>query len=139
MLVFTDGGRPMIQKLDPLKPFKQANDNLQWLCAIDWRLGELLAGERKRLIWIRNWGKRGGGLALGGRDLWIGSAVRVNVMKNQLSSIEPLMPYSGIKGKDIQYSHLIPAAVDRTSSSAWFYKHPWITSHKISQTHQWHT
>ena len=26
-----------------------------------------------------------------------------------------------------QYRHLIPAPVDRTSASAWSYKHPWIT------------
>ena len=36
----------------------------------------------------------------------------------------------------IQYRHLIPAPVDQTSTSAWSYKHPWITCQKISQGHQ---
>ena len=29
----------------------------------------------------------------------------------------------------LQYSHLIPAIVDRTPASAWMYKHHWITCH----------
>ena len=37
----------------------------------------------------------------------------------------------------VQYRHLIPAPVDRTSGSAWLYKHPWITCQKMSQTHWW--
>ena len=37
--------------------------------------------------------------------------------------------------KDIQYRHLIPAPVDRTSAYAWFYKHPWITFQNIFAKH----
>ena len=36
----------------------------------------------------------------------------------------------------LQYRHLIPAPVDRTSASAWLYKTPWITCQKITQAHQ---
>ena len=32
--------------------------------------------------------------------------------------------------------HLIPAPIDRTSASAWLYKHPWITHQNISKAHQ---
>ena len=32
--------------------------------------------------------------------------------------------------KELQYRHLIPAPVDRTSTSAWLYKDPWITYQK---------
>ena len=31
----------------------------------------------------------------------------------------------------LQYRHLIPAPVNRTSASAWLHKHPWITCQKI--------
>ena len=36
----------------------------------------------------------------------------------------------------LQYKHLIPSPVDRTSASAWLYKHLWITyqKHKPSTT-----
>ena len=36
----------------------------------------------------------------------------------------------------IQYGHLIPAPVDRTSAHAWLCQHPWITCQEISQAHQ---
>ena len=36
----------------------------------------------------------------------------------------------------IQYRHLIPALVDRTSASAWLYRHPWMTCQKISWAYQ---
>ena len=36
----------------------------------------------------------------------------------------------------IQYRHEISARVDRTSTSAWLYKYPWITCQKISQARQ---
>ena len=36
----------------------------------------------------------------------------------------------------LQYRHLVPAPVDRTSASAWLYKTPWITCHKIIKAHQ---
>ena len=36
----------------------------------------------------------------------------------------------------IQYRHLIPAPVDRTSVRTWSLKHLWITCHKVSQVHQ---
>ena len=39
----------------------------------------------------------------------------------------------------LQYRHLIPSTVDRTSASTWLYKHPWITCRKnkpsTSMTH----
>ena len=38
--------------------------------------------------------------------------------------------------KNVQYRHLIPAPVDRTSASAWLHKQPWITCRKICQEHQ---
>ena len=40
-------------------------------------------------------------------------------------------------GLDIQCRHSIPAPVDRTSTSAWLYKHPLVTCQKTSQAHQW--
>ena len=33
----------------------------------------------------------------------------------------------------LQYIHLIPAPVDRTSTSAWLNKRIWVTSKKVSQ------
>ena len=42
-----------------------------------------------------------------------------------------------LNNQHIQYRHLIPAPVDRTSASFWLYKHPWVTCQKISQTHQY--
>ena len=35
----------------------------------------------------------------------------------------------------LQYRHLIPAPVDRTSAYAWLYKHPWITFQNIFAKH----
>ena len=35
----------------------------------------------------------------------------------------------------VQYRHLIPTPVDRTSASAWLYKQPWIACQKIRQNH----
>ena len=35
----------------------------------------------------------------------------------------------------LQYRHLIPAPVDRTSVIGWLYKHPLIICQKIRQTH----
>ena len=34
------------------------------------------------------------------------------------------------RGSALQYRHLIPATVDRTSASAWLYKHQWIECQK---------
>ena len=36
----------------------------------------------------------------------------------------------------VQYRHLVPAPVDRTSVSAWLFKDPWITCQTIGQAHQ---
>ena len=41
-----------------------------------------------------------------------------------------MMRFCMVKGIDapvLQSRNLIPAPVDRTSASAWLYKHPWIT------------
>ena len=45
------------------------------------------------------------------------------------------VPSRSFPWKSLQCSHLIPAPVDRTSASAWLYRHPWITCQK-SQAHQ---
>ena len=42
-----------------------------------------------------------------------------------------------LNNQHIQYRHLIPAPVDRTSASFWLYKHPWVSCQNISQTHQY--
>ena len=39
----------------------------------------------------------------------------------------------------VQYRHLIPAPIDRTSVSTGQYEHPWIACQIISQAHQWPT
>ena len=39
----------------------------------------------------------------------------------------------------LQYRHLIPATVARTSARDWMYKHPLIACKHICQTHQWPT
>ena len=35
----------------------------------------------------------------------------------------------------LEYRHLIPAPIDRTSASAWFYKHTWMTCQKKQAKH----
>ena len=35
--------------------------------------------------------------------------------------------------KRLQYRHLIPAQLDRTSVSAWLYHHPWIPCQKMTR------
>ena len=52
--------------------------------------------------------------------LWTKVASALIWLTNQLST----------RHRHIQYSNLNPTPVDRTSNSAWLYKHPWLTYSK---------
>ena len=65
-------------------------------------------------------------------ELYVEQMVTLNIN----TSIQSLWTASDINGlktnTELQYSHLIPAPVDRASAGAWLYKYLWITCQGIS-------
>ena len=64
----------------------------------------------------------------------------VALIRGQTAIWKKLMGHESTEyAKQLQYIHLIPVPVGRTSASGWLYQSIWMTRQKISHAHQWHT